>query len=492
MSKISEIEIPFTIKDDLLNLSKPSINAITKAIKKRFDSNNLHTYIGYYLVRLNSFQTFPLEITKKTRFYPRRFYPPDLFAFIDKIYLEMIEKKQNQLIVLNGESGSGKTQTTKEIMEFLLLNSLIENENQNIKKIQSCFKLLEVFGNAATKQNPNSTRFESFFEIHFNKKGNICGMKVNKIFIESSRIYTRKKGERNFHIFYQLLRGLKIEEKEQLGVSSIDEFNFLTQSGRFSIEGVNDSHELVKTQQAFNDLGITQKTQSKIFQILIAILFIGNIQFEEENENAIISNQTTISWISSLIKVDPNSLINSLTFKTISSEISTDTISAYSIPQTLNEAQKTRDALASEMYSRVFEYIIEIINKNLNSNQDHEFEIKILDYSGFQKIDKQDLNGLFTNYLNEKLQQLSTINILKKDQSQYQKEKIKWQNIPFNDNQIICNFIEDQDPNGIIYSINKSCEDPNKYELDQLISQIQKLQRNLRKNQIFTKNNQNL
>lgn len=336
-------------------------------------------------------------------------------------------------IHFSGESGAGKTESTKLLLQYLAAasgkHSWIEQQ------IQETNPILEAFGNAKTVRNDNSSRFGKYINIYFSNKGVIEGGNIEQYLLEKSRIVGQNKGERNYHIFYSLVAGLSAEEKRKLELNNPADYAYLNSGNMLTCEGRNESLEFADLRSAFKVLNFTDGEVWSMFSLLAAILHLGNLKFKSFNLNNIDSSEVAdalnANRIATLLGVNKSKLGEALTRKTI--VVHGDTVVS---PLSASAAIDGRDALVKAIYGHIFEHIVETINKTLYKDQQLSSKsVGILDIFGFENFDSNSFEQLCINYANENLQQFFVRHIFKLEQEQYEKEGITWTNIKYVDNQ---------------------------------------------------------
>lgn len=267
-----------------------SDDAIVDNLKKRLAAKAIFTYIGPVLISVNPFKEMPYFTAKEMEQYQGAAQyenPPHIYALADSMYRNMMIDAESQCVIISGESGAGKTVSAKYIMSYIAQISGGGQKVQHIKDvIIKSNPLLEAFGNAATLRNWNSSRFGKYVEIEFGFGGEPIGGKISNFLLEKSRVVSLGKGERCFHIMYQLIFGSDKDLRKNLGISNIDYYSYLAQSGCYKAEGTDDAAEFSNTLEAMRVIGIDDQTQLEILQLVAAILHIGNITFEEKDNYA--------------------------------------------------------------------------------------------------------------------------------------------------------------------------------------------------------------
>ncbi|XP_043116509.1 myosin IEb isoform X1 [Puntigrus tetrazona] len=446
--------------DDMVLLSKINEDAITDNLKKRYMDDYIFTYIGPVLISVNPFKQLPYFTDREIELYQGAAQyenPPHIYALADNMYRNMMIDSENQCVIISGESGAGKTVAAKYIMSYISKVSGGGPKVQHVKEIiLQSNPLLEAFGNAKTVRNNNSSRFGKYFEIQFSRGGEPDGGKISNFLLEKSRVVSQNHGERNFHIYYQLLQGATKEQRENLGVTTPDYYFYLNQSETYTVEDVNDKKEFEDTMAAMSVVGLSLDAQDTVLQIVAGILHLGNIAFREEGNYAVVESEDFLAFPSYLLGINQDGLKNKLTSRIMDSKWGgkTETISV-----TLNteQASFTRDALSKALYSRLFDYLVDAINKAMQKDHE-ELNIGVLDIYGFEIFQKNGFEQFCINFVNEKLQQIFIELTLKAEQEEYVQEGIKWTPIEYFNNKIVCDLIESKvNPPGIMSILDDVC-----------------------------------
>ncbi|KAH9423690.1 hypothetical protein DERP_005271 [Dermatophagoides pteronyssinus] len=453
--------------DDMINLNDLHESALFWNLKKRYERNKIYTFIGDILISLNPYKMFEiygLNIVKKYQNYNNNyqfFYqqqqqrlsqPPHLFKIGDLAYQKLLKDNQSQSILICGESGSGKTENTKLLLQYF---AAINKSPSNIitEQILESIPLLETFGNAKTILNNNASRYCKYIEIYFNNNnGIISGARTIEFLHEKSRIVSHNQNERNFHIFYELLAGLNDLEKEKYGLQTAEKYFYLNQGNCIEIDGKDDSEDFRFLIGAMQVLGFTNEEQDIIFRILSSILHLGNVyfhrkQFRHGQEGVEIGSDAEIQWISHLLHIPIEDLFRILTLKI--TETRNETIHT---PLNIDQALDIRDAISKLLYMSLFTWLVHRINhivykSGLSSRRP---KIAVLDMFGFENLkENNSFEQLCINYANEMMFNYYIKCIFKLEQAEYMKEKIEWKNIDYPDNQSIINLISKK-PIGIL------------------------------------------
>ncbi|KAM6921082.1 unconventional myosin-If [Xenentodon cancila] len=445
--------------DDMVLLSKISEDAIVENLKRRYMDDYIFTYIGPVLISVNPFKQMPYFTDREIELYQGAAQyenPPHIYALTDNMYRNMMIDGENQCVIISGESGAGKTVAAKYIMGYISKVSGGGSKVQHVKDIiLQSNPLLEAFGNAKTVRNNNSSRFGKYFEIQFSRGGEPDGGKISNFLLEKSRVVTQNESERNFHIYYQLIEGANTQQKEGLGIMTPDYYYYLNQSGTYKVDGTNDSKDFQETMEAMQVIGIPGDYQVQVLQIIAGILHLGNISFIEAGNYGQVESMDLLAFPAYLLGIDASRLQDKLTSRKMDSKWGGK---SESINVTLNQEQATytRDALAKALYTRVFDYLVEAINKAIQKPHE-EFSIGVLDIYGFEIFQKNGFEQFCINFVNEKLQQIFIELTLKAEQEEYVQEGIRWTPIEYFNNKIVCDLIENKNPPGIMSILDDVC-----------------------------------
>ena len=432
-------------------LSKVSNEAINDNLKKRFEGAEIYTYIGHVLVSVNPFRDLGIYTDKVLDSYRgknRLEMPPHVFAIAESSYYNMKAYKDNQCVIISGESGAGKTEAAKRIMQYIAnVSGGGSNDIQQIKDmVLATNPLLESFGNAKTLRNNNSSRFGKYLQIHFNAQGEPVGADITNYLLEKSRVVGQITNERNFHIFYQFTKGASQHYRETFGVQKPETYIYTSRSKCLNVDGIDDLAEYADTLNAMKVIGLSQAEQDNIFRMLAAVLWTGNLVFREDDSGyAAVSDQTVVDFLAYLLEVDSSRLVHAITIRILTPR-NGEVIES---PANVAQATATRDALAKAIYNNLFDWIVERINQSLKARQVTANSIGILDIYGFEIFEKNSFEQLCINYVNEKLQQIFIQLTLKAEQEEYAREQIKWTPISYFDNKVVCDLIESIRPPGI-------------------------------------------
>ncbi|XP_017163537.1 myosin VIIAa isoform X5 [Poecilia reticulata] len=398
------------------------------------------TYTGSILVAVNPYQLLPIYTADQIRLYTNKKIgemPPHIFAIADNCYFNMQRNNRDQCCIISGESGAGKTESTKLILQFL---AAISGQHSWIEQqVLEANPILEAFGNAKTIRNDNSSRFGKYIDIHFNKRGAIEGAKIEQYLLEKSRVCRQAYDERNYHIFYCMLKGMTVDEKKKLGLSKATDFTYLTIGKCTVCDGRDDLKEYSNIQSAMKVLMFTEKENWEISKLLAAILHMGNLRYEARTYDNLDACEVVrcphLTTAATLLEVDCKDLMNCLTSRTLITRGET-----VSTPLSMEQALDVRDAFVKGIYGRLFVWIVEKINAAIykpTSSQPKALRrsIGLLDIFGFENFTINSFEQLCINFANENLQQFFVRHVFKLEQEEYNLENINWQHIEFTDNQ---------------------------------------------------------
>ncbi|KAM9013441.1 unconventional myosin-XV [Ara ararauna] len=432
--------------EDMTQLEDLQEAAVLSNIRTRFERQLIYTYIGSILVSVNPYRLYDIYGTEQVLQYEGRALgenPPHLFAIANVAYSKVMDAKHNQCIIISGESGSGKTEATKLILRYL---AAISQKRSTAPQILEATPLLESFGNAKTVRNDNSSRFGKFVEI-FLEDGLICGAITSQYLLEKSRVVFQAKSERNYHIFYEMLAGLPAQQRQRYCLQGAETYYYLNQGGNCEIPGKNDAEDFRRLLNTMEALSFSVEEQNSIFRILSSVLHLGNVYFDKYEsdcqEVAMVVSATEIRTVAELLQVSPEGLQKAITFKvteTLREKIFT--------PLTVESAVDARDAIAKTLYSLLFGWLTDRINKLVYPRQE-ALSIAILDIYGFEDLNFNSFEQLCINYANEYLQFFFNKIVFQEEQEEYLREQIEWKEIPFSDNQPCIDLIS-QKPYGIL------------------------------------------
>ncbi|KAI1889294.1 hypothetical protein AGOR_G00177680 [Albula goreensis] len=444
ISKKNEASIrpmhPTSVKgvDDMIRLGDLNEAGLLRNLLVRHKEGIIYTYTGSILVAVNPYQQLPIYTNEQVEQYTDRRLgelPPHVFALADSCFFNMRRNHKDQCCVISGESGAGKTESTKLMLQFLA--SISGQHSWIEQQILEANPILEAFGNAKTIRNDNSSRFGKYIDIYFNKGGAIEGARIEQYLLEKSRVCRQAPEERNYHIFYCMLLGMTPEQKKILSLGNASEYNYLTMGKCTSCEGRDDLKEYAHFRSAMKILTFTENDSWEISKLLASILHLGNVDFEATIQNNLescdILTSTHFNMAAKLLEVKTKALDMSLTqrsFMTNREKVSKPLSSA--------QALDGRDAFVKAIYGRMFVWVVDKINSAIYKPPPEDtvrHSIGLLDIFGFENFKKNSFEQLCINFANEQLQQFFVRHVFKLEQEEYARENIVWKHIEFNDNQ---------------------------------------------------------
>ncbi|XP_060894091.1 unconventional myosin-Ih [Labrus mixtus] len=447
---------------DFVLLDETTDAAFLSNLKKRFSKDLIYTYIGTLLVSVNPYKELDIYNKKQMDLYMGvNFFelPPHIYALADNAYQTMLTEFNNHFILISGESGAGKTEASKKILQYYAVSCPSTTLLNTVRdKMLMSNPVLEAFGNAKTLKNDNSSRFGKYMDIEFDSQGDAVGGHILNYLLEKSRVVHQNHGERNFHIFYQLVEGGEDNLLHQLGLERDSQhYNYLTQGECAIVSSINDRNDWKTVKNALQIINIDEINTNHLFGIIASVLHLGNVQFDSDSKgHALLNNNAELHWVSNLLGVDARSLQESLTFRKI--EARQEQVHA---PFTIDHAIYARDALAKAIYGQTFTWLVSRINESMENKvrEEKDTVIGLLDIYGFEVFYVNSFEQFCINYCNEKLQQLFIQLTLKAEQEEYEAEDIEWEPVQFFNNRIICDLVEEKH-RGIISILDEECLRP--------------------------------
>jgi myosin heavy subunit len=446
--------------EDCAQLGYLSEPTVLHNLKLRYDAKVIYTFSGLFLVSINPYIFFPIYTDKMIELYDgkrRDEIGPHVFSIADGAYRKVTAEKQSQSILITGESGAGKTENTKKVIQYLaaIAGSGEGGKGALEQQILQANPLLEALGNAKTTKNNNSSRFGKFIKITFDDHGKISGGSIVSYLLEKSRVCARGQDERSFHIFYQMLEALAPPKKSALGLTKPQDYRYLNNSGgSYKVTHMDDTKEFEHTLQAMGVLGFTEQEQDLVIKICAAILHLGNLEFKGDETSAI-TNPGILDTVGDLLRVDANHLGQAIVAPRILAG-GRDLIATHLNPE---KAAASRDALVKALYGRMFLWVVSKINDTLRVKPKHSF-IGILDIAGFEIFKVNSFEQICINFTNERLQQFFNNHMFNLEQEEYRREKIEWQMLDFGiDSQATIDLISKK-PKGIFILLDEEAVFP--------------------------------
>ncbi|KAJ4845533.1 hypothetical protein Tsubulata_015620 [Turnera subulata] len=451
LSKIypKDMEAPAGGVDDMTKLSYLHEPGVLENLKQRYELNEIYTYTGNILIAINPFQRLPhiydAHMMQQYKGAPFGELSPHVFAVADVAYRAMINESKSNSILVSGESGAGKTETTKMLMRYLaFLGGRAATEGRTVEQqVLESNPVLEAFGNAKTVRNNNSRQDSAPLFTKWQERSRVCQI---------------SNPERNYHCFY-LLCAAPQEEIEKYKLGSPKTFHYLNQSQCYELVGVSDAHDYLATRRAMDIVGISAKEQEAIFRVVAAILHIGNIDFAKgkEVDSSVPKDDQAkfhLKTTAELLMCDAVALEDALCKRVM---ITPEEVIKRSLDPA--SAVTSRDGLAKTIYSRLFDWLVDKINNSIGQDANSKCLIGVLDIYGFESFKANSFEQFCINFTNEKLQQHFNQHVFKMEQEEYTKEEINWSYIEFVDNQDVLDLIEKK-PGGIIALLDEACMFP--------------------------------
>ncbi|CAG9093215.1 unnamed protein product [Plutella xylostella] len=453
--------------EDMAELTCLNEASVLHNIKDRYYSGLIYTYSGLFCVVVNPYKKLPIyteKIMERYKGIKRHEVPPHVFAITDTAYRSMLQDREDQSILCTGESGAGKTENTKKVIQYLAYvaaskpkgsagptPALIIGELE--QQLLQANPILEAFGNAKTVKNDNSSRFGKFIRINFDASGYIAGANIETYLLEKSRAIRQAKDERTFHIFYQLLAGATPEQKAEYIIEDAKSYPFLS-SGAVPVPGIDDVAEFQATIKSMNIMGMNIEDFNSIFRIVSAVLLFGSMQFKQErnSDQATLPDNTVAQKIAHLLGLSVTEMTKAFLKPRI--KVGRDFVTK---AQTKEQVEFSAEAIGKACYERLFRWLVNRINRSLDrtKRQGASF-IGILDMAGFEIFELNSFEQLCINYTNEKLQQLFNHTMFILEQEEYQREGIEWKFIDFGlDLQPTIDLIDK--PMGIMALLDEEC-----------------------------------
>ncbi|XP_014810050.1 PREDICTED: unconventional myosin-Ib isoform X9 [Calidris pugnax] len=469
-AKMAKMEVKTSLLDnmigvgDMVLLEPLNEDSFINNLRKRFDHNEVYTYIGSVVISINPYRSLPIYTPEKVEEYRNRnFYElsPHIFALSDEAYRSLRDQDKDQCILITGESGAGKTEASKLVMSYVAAVCGKGAEvNQVKEQLLQSNPVLEAFGNAKTVRNDNSSRFGKYMDIEFDFKGDPLGGVISNYLLEKSRVVKQPRGERNFHIFYQILSGASEDFLCSLKLErDFSRYNYLGLDSA-KVNGVDDAANFRTVRNAMQIVGFMDHETQSVFEVVAAVLKLGNIEFKPESrvnglDESKIKDKNELKEICELTGIDQSVLERAFSFRTVEAK-------QEKVSTTLNVAQAyyARDALAKNLYSRLFSWLVTRINESIKAQTKVRKKVMgVLDIYGFEIFEDNSFEQFIINYCNEKLQQIFIELTLKEEQEEYIREGIEWTHIEYFNNAIICDLIENNQT-GILAMLDEECLRP--------------------------------
>uniref|UniRef100_A0A8D0TGI4 Myosin-7 n=1 Tax=Sus scrofa TaxID=9823 RepID=A0A8D0TGI4_PIG len=442
--------------------------AVLYNLKERYASWMIYTYSGLFCVTINPYKWLPVynaEVVAAYRGKKRSEAPPHIFSISDNAYQYMLTDRENQSILITGESGAGKTVNTKRVIQYFAVIAAIGDRSKKEQtpgkgtledQIIQANPALEAFGNAKTVRNDNSSRFGKFIRIHFGATGKLASADIETYLLEKSRVIFQLKAERDYHIFYQILSNKKPELLDMLLITNNPyDYAFISQ-GETTVASIDDAEELMATDNAFDVLGFTSEEKNSMYKLTGAIMHFGNMKFKlkQREEQAEPDGTEEADKSAYLMGLNSADLLKGLCHPRV--KVGNEYVTK---GQNVQQVMYATGALAKAVYEKMFNWMVTRINATLETKQPRQYFIGVLDIAGFEIFDFNSFEQLCINFTNEKLQQFFNHHMFVLEQEEYKKEGIEWEFIDFGmDLQACIDLIEK--PMGIMSILEEECMFP--------------------------------
>ncbi|NP_001182222.2 myosin-1 [Macaca mulatta] len=444
--------------------------AVLYNLKERYAAWMIYTYSGLFCVTVNPYKWLPVynaEVVTAYRGKKRQEAPPHIFSISDNAYQFMLTDRENQSILITGESGAGKTVNTKRVIQYFATIAVTgEKKKEEVTsgkmqgtledQIISANPLLEAFGNAKTVRNDNSSRFGKFIRIHFGTTGKLASADIETYLLEKSRVTFQLKAERSYHIFYQIMSNKKPDLIEMLLITTNPyDYAFVSQ-GEITVPSIDDQEELMATDSAIEILGFTSDERVSIYKLTGAVMHYGNMKFKQKQreEQAEPDGTEVADKAAYLQNLNSADLLKALCYPRV--KVGNEFVTK---GQTVQQVYNAVGALAKAVYEKMFLWMVTRINQQLDTKQPRQYFIGVLDIAGFEIFDFNSLEQLCINFTNEKLQQFFNHHMFVLEQEEYKKEGIEWEFIDFGMDLAACIELIEK-PMGIFSILEEECMFP--------------------------------
>ncbi|XP_038013035.1 myosin heavy chain, skeletal muscle, adult-like [Motacilla alba alba] len=444
--------------------------AVLYNLKERYAAWMIYTYSGLFCVTVNPYKWLPVynpEVVLAYRGKKRQEAPPHIFSISDNAYQFMLTDRENQSILITGESGAGKTVNTKRVIQYfatIAASGEKKKEEKTSGKMQGTLEdqiisanpLLEAFGNAKTVRNDNSSRFGKFIRIHFGATGKLASADIETYLLEKSRVTFQLKAERSYHIFYQIMSNKKPELIEMLLITTNPyDFHFVSQ-GEVTVPSIDDQEELMATDSAIDILGFTADEKTAIYKLTGAVMHYGNLKFKQKQreEQAEPDGTEVADKAAYLTGLNSAEFLKALCYPRV--KVGNEYVTK---GQNVTQVNNAVGALAKAMFEKMFLWMVVRINQQLDTKQPRQYFIGVLDIAGFEIFDFNSFEQLCINFTNEKLQQFFNHHMFVLEQEEYKKEGIEWEFIDFGMDLAACIELIEK-PMGIFSILEEECMFP--------------------------------
>nr|ABB96414.1 masticatory myosin heavy chain 2M [Canis lupus familiaris] len=416
---------------DMADMTFLNEASVLNNLRQRYTNMRIYTYSGLFCVTVNPYKWLPIYGARVANMYKgkkRTEMPPHLFSISDNAYHDMLMNRENQSMLITGESGAGKTENTKKVIQYFANVGGTGKQSSDGKgsledQIIQANPVLEAFGNAKTIRNNNSSRFGKFIRIHFGTTGKLAGADIESYLLEKSRVISQQAAERGYHIFYQILSNKKPELIESLLlVPNPKEYHWVSQ-GVTVVENMDDGEELQITDVAFDVLGFSAEEKIGIYKLTGGIMHFGNMKFKQKprEEQAEVDTTEVADKVSHLMGLNSGELQKGITRPRV--KVGNEFVQK---GQNVEQCNNSIGALGKAIYDKMFKWLVVRINKTLDTKMQRQFFIGVLDIAGFEIFEFNSFEQLCINFTNEKLQQFFNHHMFVLEQEEYKREGIEW------------------------------------------------------------------
>ncbi|XP_016525158.1 myosin heavy chain, fast skeletal muscle-like [Poecilia formosa] len=452
--------------EDMAMMTHLNEPAVLYNLKERYAAWMIYTYSGLFCVTVNPYKWLPVYdavVVAGYRGKKRIEAPPHIFSISDNAYQFMLQDRENQSILITGESGAGKTVNTKRVIQYFATIAVAGGKKSEPVpgKMQGSLEdqiiaanpLLEAYGNAKTVRNDNSSRFGKFIRIHFGSTGKLASADIETYLLEKSRVTFQLSAERSYHIFYQLTTGHKPELIEALLITTNPYDYPMVSQGEISVKSIDDIEEFIATDTAIDILGFTAEEKANIYKLTGAVMHHGNMKFKQKQreEQAEPDGTEVADKIAYLMGLNSADLLKALCYPRV--KVGNEFVTK---GQTVPQVNNAVSALCKSVYEKMFLWMVVRINEMLDTRQPRSFFIGVLDIAGFEIFDFNSLEQLCINFTNEKLQQFFNHHMFVLEQEEYKKEGIEWEFIDFGMDLAACIELIEK-PLGIFSMLEEEC-----------------------------------
>ncbi|KAI9535872.1 hypothetical protein NQZ68_039533, partial [Dissostichus eleginoides] len=451
--------------EDMVMMTHLNEASVLYNLKERYAAWMIYTYSGLFCATVNPYKMLPvydMEVVNAYRGKKRMEAPPHIFSVSDNAYQFMLIDRENQSVLITGESGAGKTVNTKRVIQYFATISVGGGKARDTSKgsledqIIAANPLLEAYGNAKTVRNDNSSRFGKFIRIHFHASGKLASADIETYLLEKSRVTFQLPDERGYHIFYQMMTA-HIPELIELSLISTNPYDFpMCSQGHITVASIDDKVELEATDNAIDILGFTNEEKMSIYKMTGAVLHHGNMKFKQKQreEQAEPDGTEDADKVAYLLGLNSTDMLKALCYPRV--KVGNEYVTK---GQTVPQVSNAVPALAKSIYERMFLWMVIRINQMLDTKQPRQYYIGVLDIAGFEIFDYNSMEQLCINFTNEKLQQFFNHTMFVLEQEEYKKEGIIWEFIDFGMDLAACIELIEK-PMGIFSILEEECMFP--------------------------------